>query len=186
MVHRTYVTVHLTALLMSGLRLQRDASMRFELDYRVASNLAAAIGDLVIVHDNERLPCSAVVRGITHNFVELFGPVAGNIKITTRIEPLQLAAFKRRALGLLVVALISEVLVDTFRGLTEGQIDVQLARISQSRARLSVKSSGDNQLVAVPQACPSIGHDLASLLEAEIDYGIPGFDDTTAQIDFII
>ena len=142
MVHRTYVTIHLTALLMSKLRVERDAPMRFELDYRVASNLAAAIGELVIVHDNERLPCSAVLRGIVRNLVELFGPVAGNIRIATRIEPLQLAAFKRRALALVAVELISEALANAFRGLDEGHIEVHLTRISRSRARLTVKNSG--------------------------------------------
>jgi two-component sensor histidine kinase len=186
MVHRTYVTIHLTALLMSKLRPERDTPMRFELDYRVASNLAAAIGELVIVHDNERLPCSAVLRGIVRNLVELFGPVAGNIQITTRIEPLQLAAFKRRALALVAVELISEALVNAFRGLDEGYIEVQLTRISRSRVRLTVKNSGSNQAACMPQACQSIGQDLASLLEAEILYGIPEFDGTTAQIDFLV
>ena len=186
MVHRTYVTIHLTALLMSKLRAERDAPMQFELDYRVASNLAAAIGELVIVRDDERLPCSAVLRGITRNLVELFGPVAGNIRIATRIEPLQLAAFKRRALALVAVELISEALANAFCGPDEGHIEVQLMRISRSRARLTVKNSGTNQPVSVPQACQPIGQDLASLLEAEIVYGLPGFDGTAAQIDFLI
>jgi two-component sensor histidine kinase len=186
MVHRTYVTIHLTALLMSNLRLEHDASMRFELDCRVASNLAAAIGQLVIVRDNERLPCSAVLRGIVRNLVELFGPVAGDVRIATRIEPLQLAAFKRRALALVAVELISQALVNGYRRLDEGHIDVHLTRISRSRARLTVKHSGRDQPACVPQACQPIGQDLASLLEAEIVYGIPAFDGTTAQIDFLI
>jgi two-component sensor histidine kinase len=186
MVHRTYVTIHLTALLMSKLRLERDAPMRLELDCRVASNLAAAISELVIVHDNERLPCSAVLRDIARNLVELFGPVAGNIRIATRIEPLQLAAFKRRALALAAVELISEGLVNAFRGSVEGHIEVQLTRISRSRARLTVKNGGSHQPSCIPQACQPIGQDLASLLEAEIVYGIPGYDGTAAQIDFLI
>jgi two-component sensor histidine kinase len=186
MVHRTYVTIHLTALLMSNLRLEHNGPMRFELDYRVASNLAAAIGQLVIARDNERLPCSAVLRGIVRNLVELFGPVAGGIRIATRIEPLQLAAFKRRALALVAVELISQALASAYRRLDEGHIDVHLARISRSRARLTVKHSGRNQPACVPQACQPIGQDLASLLEAEIVYGIPALDGTTAQIDFLI
>jgi two-component sensor histidine kinase len=186
MVHRTYVTIHLTALLMSRLRLEHDAPMRFALDYRVASNLAAAIGELVIVHDNERLPCSAVLRGIARNLVELFGPVAGNIGITTRIEPLQLAAFKRRALALLAVELISEALVNAFEGRDDEPIEVQLTQISRSRARLTVMSSGSNQAASVPQTCQPIGRDLASLLEAEIVYESPECDGTAAQIDFLI
>jgi hypothetical protein len=186
MVHRTYVTIHLTALLVSNLKLEHDAPMRFELDYRVASNLAAAIGELVIVRDDERLPCSAVLRGIVRNLVELFGPVAGNIGIATRIEPLRLVAFKRRALALVAVELVSQALVSAYRRLDEGHIDVDLTRISRSRARLIIKHSDRNPAASVPQACQPIGQDLASLLEAEIVYGIPGFDGTTAQIDFLI
>jgi hypothetical protein len=47
-----------------------------------------------------------------------------------------------------------------------------------------VKNSGRNQLVSIPHGGNPIGHDLASLLEAEIVYGIAGFDCTAAQIDF--
>jgi hypothetical protein len=186
MVHRTYVTIHLTALLISKLRFDGDTSLRCELDYAVASNLAAAFGELVVVHDNERLPCSAIIRGIARNFVELFGPVAGNIGIATRIEPLLLAAFKRRALVLVVVELISQALIYAFRGFDAGQIEVHLLRISRSRARLTVKNSSGNLPAYVAKSCRRIGNDLASLLEAEIVYGVAAFDGTLAQIDFRI
>jgi hypothetical protein len=186
MVHRTHVMVHLVASLMPKLSLELDAPVRCELDYEVANNLAAAIRELMIVNDNERLPCSAILRGIARNLVELFGPVAGNITIATRIEPLELAAFKRRALVLVAVELLSDALINAFRGLDEGHIEVQLARISRSRARLVVKNSGSNPPVSVSHGCQPIGHDLASLLEAEIIYGFPGFDGAAAQIDFRI
>jgi hypothetical protein len=184
MVHRTYVTVQLTALLMSKLRLAPDVPMRCELDYKVASCLAAAIRELVIVNDNERLPCSALLRSIVRNFAELFGPVVGHIRIATNIEPLQLAAFKRRALALVLVGILSDVLLNPFCGQDDGHLEVQLAHVSPSRARLMVKNSGRNQLVSIPHGGNPIGHDLASLLEAEIVYGIAGFDCTAAQIDF--
>jgi hypothetical protein len=186
MVHRTYVTIHLTALLISKLRLDGDASLRFELDYAVASNLATTLGELVVVHDNERLPCSAIIRGIARNFVELFGPAAGNIGIATRIEPLLLAAFKRRALVLVVVELISQALVYAFCGLDAGQIELHLRRISRSRARLTVKNSNGTLPAYVSKSGRWIGNDLASLLEAEIVYDVAASGGTLAQIDFLI
>jgi two-component sensor histidine kinase len=152
------------------------------LDYGVASNLAAAIRELTILNDGERMPCSALLRGITRNFVELFGPVAGDIEIATRIEPLQLVAFKRRALGLMVIELLSNALLYAFREFEAGHIEVQLAQVSRSRARLIVKNNGRGDPVPIAQGCQQIGHDLANLLEAEIVHGMPGFDGTTAQI----
>jgi two-component sensor histidine kinase len=184
MVHRTYVMVHLTALLIAKLRFDSDDSVRPELDYQVASNLAAAIGELVVVHDNERLPCSAVLRGIARNFIELFGPIAGDISIATRIEPLRLAAFKRRALVLVAIELISQALVNGFHGLDKGHIEVQLARISFSRARLTVTTSDGGQPAYVPLLHQTTGKDLANLLEAEIVYENQGLDGAIAQIDF--
>jgi two-component sensor histidine kinase len=184
MVHRTYSTIQLTWLLLSQWRREHCASVQCKLDYRVASILAATIRELTIRSDGERLPCSALLRGITRNFVELFGPVAGDIMIATRIEPLQLVAFKRRALGLLVIELLSEALLYAFRERESGRIEVQLAQVSRSRARLIVKNNGRGKPVPIPKRCQQIGHDLANLMEAELDYGMPGFDGTVAQIEF--
>jgi two-component sensor histidine kinase len=183
MVHRTYATIHLTSLLLSQWRREPRAPVRCELDYGVASNLAAAIRELTILSDGERVPCSALLRGITRNFVELFGPVAGDITIATRIEPLQLVAFKRRALGLVVIELLSNALLHAFREPEAGHIEVQLVQVSRSRARLIVKNNGRSRPVLIPKWCQQIGHDLANLLEAEIIHGMPGFDGTTAQIE---
>jgi two-component sensor histidine kinase len=183
MVHRTYATIQLTSLLLPQWRCEHRTPVRRELDYGVASNLAAAIRELTIHSDGERMPCSALLRGITRNFVELLGPAAGDITIATRIEPLQLVAFKRRALGLVVIELLSNALLYAFRELEAGHIEVQLAQVSRSRARLIVKNSGRSHPVPIPKRCQQIGRDLANLMEAEIDYGMPGFDGTMAQIE---
>jgi hypothetical protein len=168
MVHRTYATIQLTSLVLSQWGREHRAPVRWQLDYRVASN---------------RMPCAALLRGITRNFVELFGPVAGDITIATRIEPLQLAAFKRRALGLMVIELLSNALLYAFRELEAGHIEVQLAQVSRSRARLIVTNNGRRQAVPISKRCQQIGHDLANLLEAEIVHRMPGFGGTTAQIE---
>jgi two-component sensor histidine kinase len=186
MVHRRGVTIQMTTLLMSRSRLEPTARMQRELDYNVASNLAAAIRELLILNDNAQVPCAAVIRGIAHNLVELFGPVAGSITVATRIEPLQLVAFKRRALGLLAVALLSNALLHAFRGLEGGHIEVRLAQVSRSRARLIVKNNGCDQSVPVSQRTQQIGNDLANILEAEIAYGIAGFDGPATQIELPI
>jgi two-component sensor histidine kinase len=183
MVHRTYATIQLTSLVLSQGRREHRTPVRWQLDYRVASNLAAAIRELTILSDGERMPCAALLRGITRNFVELFGPVAGDITIATRIEPLQLAACKRRALGLMVIELLSNALLYAFRELEAGHIEVQLAQVSRSRARLIVTNNGRGQVVPIPKRCQQIGRDLANLLEAEIVHGMPGFGGTTAQIE---
>jgi hypothetical protein len=52
------------------------------------------------------------------------GPVAGEITIASRIEPLQLVAFKRRALGLVVIELISDALLHEFSEFEAGHIEV--------------------------------------------------------------
>jgi two-component sensor histidine kinase len=184
MVHRTYVTFQLTALLMSQMRLEPDAPMRWMLYYDTASSLATAIRELVILNDNELMPCSDALRGVTRHLVALFGPVAGNITIVTRIQPLQLAAFKRRALVLVAIALLSNALIHAFRGLEGGRIKVQLARVSSSRARLIIEHSGRDKSDSVPRVCQQISRDLANLLEAEIVHGFSGLIGTAAQIDF--
>ena len=168
MVHRTYATIQLTSLVLSQGRREHRTPVRWQLDYRVASN---------------RMPCAALLRGITRNFVELLGPVAGDITIATRIEPLQLAAFKRRALGLMVIELLSNALLYAFRELEAGHIEGQLAQVSRSRARLIVTNNGRRQAVPISKRCQQIGHDLANLLEAEIVHRMPGFGGTTAQIE---
>ena len=108
MVNRIYLTIHLTALLISRSRFEPGGPVQRESDYNVASNLAAGIRELTIVNDGERMRCSTLPHGIRRNFIELFGPVAGDITIAARIEPLQLVVFKRRALGLVVVELLSK------------------------------------------------------------------------------
>ena len=184
MVHRTFVTFRLIALLMSQMRLEPDDPMRRMLHYNVASNLLAAIHELAILNDNESLPCSTVLRAITRNFVALFGSIAGDITIAIRIEPLQLAAFKRRALALLATELLSKAFLHGFPGPEGGHIEVHLARISRSRALLMIKDSRRDQSSAAPVGCYQTGNDLAGLLEAEIVQGIAGFDGTAALIDF--
>jgi two-component sensor histidine kinase len=186
MVHRTYVTVRLTALLMSQLKIAHDVPVQCELDCRIASELAAAMRGLIISSDYDRVPCSAVLRSVTRNFVELFGPVAGDITITTRIVPLQLAAFKRRALALVVVNLLSNALLEAFCGLEEGHIEVQLAQPSRSYGRLIIMDNGRAQSVAAPRESQQISNDLANLLEAEVRYRTLGLDGTVVEIDFPI
>src|SRR3984957_1115605 len=150
------------SLLLSQWRREHRAPVRWQLYYEAASNLAAAIRELTILSDGERMRCAPLLRGITRNFVELFGPVAGDITIATRIEPLQLAAFKRRALGLMVIELLSNALLYAFRELEAGHIEVQLAQVSRSRALLIVTNNGRGQAVPIPKRCQQIGHNLAN------------------------
>jgi hypothetical protein len=63
-------------------------------------------------------------------------------------------------------------------------LTIQLTQISRSRIRLTVRNNGCGQPVPISQRRPQIGHDLATLMEAELDYGMPGFDGTVAQIEF--
>jgi two-component sensor histidine kinase len=184
MVHRTCVTAQLTALLMSALRTERDVPIGLELDYRIASGLTASIRELVILNDNERLPCSVLLRSVTRNFVELFGQVAGNITVLITVEPLLLAAFKRRALILVAVELISQALIHGLSGPAQGRLEVALTRPNPSCARLVVGHNGTSRRPPVRLGCQQIEHDLANLLEAEIVYEVAGPGSMATVIDF--
>jgi hypothetical protein len=159
MVHRTYATIQLTSLVLSQWGREHRAPVRWQLDYRVASN---------------RMPCAALLRGLTRNFVELFGPVAGDITIATRIEPLQLVAIKRCALGAVAIELLSDALLHAFVG---GKRDVSKFSSRRFRGHLLGLSSRTTagRPARTPQVCQHIGRDLANLLETGIAYGMPEF-----------
>ena len=73
----------------------------------MAANLATGLREFTISCDYQSVPCSASPRSATRNLVVLFGPAAGSVTISTRIEALNLPAFKRRALVLLALVLLA-------------------------------------------------------------------------------
>jgi hypothetical protein len=102
--------------------------------------------------------------------VELFGETAGVGGISTCIERLELASFKRRALVLMAGHLVIETLLFAVRTGRGGQIVVILDQPDPGFGRLAVGFSD----LAVPFGPLDGGHgvidDLASLLESDIAY----------------
>jgi hypothetical protein len=119
-------------------------------------------------------PPGSAFRGITPNFFALFSPVAGDITIATRIEPLQLVAIKRCALGAVAIELLSDALLHAFVG---GKRDVSKFSSRRFRGHLLGLSSRTTagRPARTPQVCQHIGRDLANLLETGIAYGMPEF-----------
>ena len=159
-------------------------SIGARLECGLASSLAEAIRELTIAHDTVSAPCSALLRGTTRDLVELFGPAAGWVTIATRIAPLSLPAFKRRALVLLAIELVSSALMHAFHGLHARHIEIGLQPAAASFSRLVVKHNGVGTTCAIPHAGRQISNDLARLLEAEIVYDVAGISGVAAEIVF--
>jgi hypothetical protein len=71
--------------------------------------------------------------------------VAGDTTTATRIEPLQLVAFKGCAFGVVAIELLSDAPLHAFHGRGAGRIEVQFARVPLSRARLGAGNNGRGQ-----------------------------------------
>jgi two-component sensor histidine kinase len=183
-IHRGYVMVRLNATLMDRSRPSRDTPLGRQVDARIAASLAAVFRSMVIVCDEDLLPCSRVLRDAARDLVELFGPAAGRVTIGTRIERVSLPAYQRRALVLAASELVSNALLHAFCGRSGGHIQVELEAFEPSRARLVVTDDGCGMPRVMPRNRLQVGRDLASLLEAEISYRVAAGGGTAAQIEF--
>jgi len=183
--HRAYQTVRLTRLLDARLPCRDHDPAELDLEWRVAGGLAEALHSLRIARDSEKLPCSEVLRDVVRDLVELFGEAVGIADISTRIEPMKLASFKRRALTLMAGHFVIELLLRAFRERSSGQILVTLDRPCRWLGRLTV-SYYDH---VVPFGPPDWRHgvidDLASLLESEVVYHAGG-EQIVAAVEFPI
>jgi hypothetical protein len=172
--YRAYQTVQLTRLLDDRIPCRGRDTAESDLEWRNAKGLAEALHSLRIAHDSEKLPCSGVLREVVRDLVELFGGAMGIPDISTSIEPMELASFKRRALVLMAGHLVIQLLFCAFRERCSGQIRVTLDRPNHRLGRLVVgyahritpfgPSGGDHGVI----------DDLASLLESDVSYRAVG------------
>ncbi len=184
MLHRTYVMVQLAASLITRSPSRDESLIACQLESAVASNLAMGLRELMVVHDNHYVPCSAGLRSATRNLVELFGPAAGLVTIGTSIEPLLLPEYKRRALVLLAVDLVSNALLHGFHRQAAGHIEVMLNPVTAGFTRLVVKHNGEATPAVFPHACHRTSRDIADLLEAELTEGAEGIACIATEIVF--
>jgi signal transduction histidine kinase len=143
---------------MLSLDMERDAADRLSAGLRLLRDLSPAI----------RVPCSAVVRDIARDLVELFGPTVGEVSVAMRIEPLTMTNVKRRALVLIVCNLLLHAIAEGYPGRAAGRLIVSLRRSGEFDARLSVADDGyGGDREWAPSASAAIG-DLAAVLEGRL------------------
>ena len=170
MMDRAYQMVRLTRLLDRRLPRDDDDPMDDSLEWRIASNLTETLRALHIRKDDEKLPCSDLLRDTVRDMAELFGEAVGITGISTCIDRLDLPAFKRRALVLMASHLVVDILLHAAREHRSPQLLVTLDRPRCDIARLSV--GYDDRAVPFGPLDGTYGviDDLASLLETDIIY----------------
>jgi hypothetical protein len=150
-------------------------------DLAVAQDLAGLFRSLDAPSAQEVVPCSTLLRNIVTNLVALSGEP--DIALATNIQRLHLPAYKRRALVLGTVELVTNALLHAFPGRTAGHIDVSLTMLGSARAWLEVKDNGIGFRNGQPNLGCGIAAGLADLLEAGLAY-FRGNATTTAEVVF--
>jgi hypothetical protein len=154
------------------------------LDLRIAEELVQSYRKLHIRADTAMQPCSQVLRDVVTNVVELFCPAASRIRLRTVIDPVVLAEFKRRALVLLASELVTNALMHAFEGRTGGEVNVVLQVLAAGYARLVVTDDGGGMRNRVEQRRHPVLHDLADLLESDLDRRAGPTGGTCTQVVF--
>ena len=168
--YRAYQTVRLTRLLDDRIPCRHRDTAETDFEWRNAKGLAEALHSLRIAHDSEKLPCSGALREVVRDLVELFGGAMGISAISTSIEPMELASFKRRALVLVAGHLVIQFLFCAFRACCSGQILVILDRPSHRLGRLVVGYDHRVAPFGPLDGDHGVIDDLASLLESDVSY----------------
>jgi hypothetical protein len=141
------------------------------LQYRLAIRIAERLREFDEPDSGRLMPCSVLLRDLVHGLVALFGPGTGVVSIRTNIERLALTRDRRKALILLAWELVTNALLHAFRGQRRGQIDVGLKRGADGAAFLRVCDNGARLLHFMPSARCSVSNGLATVLEADMQYG---------------
>jgi hypothetical protein len=143
-----------------------------KLEWAIAKNLAETLVSLRVTQEAETRPCSDALRDIVRDLVELFGEAAGVTGISTSVERIELSSFKGRALVLMAVHLVVEILLFAARTGRSGRVLVRLDRhdLGLGRGRLTVGFSD-----CLPRRNPfgtgrGVIDDLANLLASDVIY----------------
>jgi two-component sensor histidine kinase len=117
---------------MLSLEVERDAADRLSAGLSLLQDLSGACP----------VPCSALLRHVVRDLVELFGPTIGEVSVATRIEPITMTGIKRRAVVLTVCNLLLNSIADGFPELSRGALLVSMQRIGRAQVRLTVADNG--------------------------------------------
>jgi hypothetical protein len=167
---RAYQMVRLTRQLDCRLPVANSDAIECMLEHRLAQAIADALLSLHIDRDGDPLPCSEILRSVVRNLVELFGPVAGKIAITTAIDRLELSAFRRRALILLASHLVIRTLLHAFWQSRSGRILVTLEQPTAALGRLTIGHDDEVIRLGPLEQNDGVTDDLGDLLESELEY----------------
>jgi hypothetical protein len=160
-----------------------DDRLNCDIQFALARGLAARYRSLVEVAEYEKVPCSAILRGVVTNLVELFGSVR-EVQLRTDIEPLSLPAYQRRALVLAASELVINAVLHAFKGRRQGRIRVVLRILGYQHARLTVADDGIGyDMDPVVVECGVAGG-LAGVLQADLLYGPFSRTGTVSEITF--
>jgi hypothetical protein len=168
--HRAHQMVRLTGTLDRKTPCEDKGPAEADLEWRIATVLSETLLSLRIARDAEKLPCSEVLRDAVRDLVELFGEAVGISGISTSIERLELASFKRRALVLLAGHLVIEALLFAVRTRHDGQVLVILDRPCAGFGRLAVGFDDHTVPFGPLDGSHGVIDDLASLLESDVSY----------------
>jgi len=183
-IHRAYNMVQLMPRLRSSATAGISAGATMQLNHVTATDLASLFRALDFTPDDAEVPCSTILRGVVCNLVALFGSAAGQVAITTDIEPLCLPTRKRRALVLAASELVVNSLRHGFVGRCRGRIEVILHAVDATRARLAVVDDGIGLLGHRPSPHCGVAASLVAQLEANLVYRRRNRGGTVAEFVF--
>ncbi len=139
-------------------------------ELRHGERLAAIYHSLYAAPDMAILSCVEPLVGVMGGLVTLFGSTVGHVSITTKVSPLSLPVYKRRALVLIASELVIQALLRGFRGLHHGQIRVTLDSAGKREVRFLLDHDGISADIMPPATSFDITSALAALLGAEMVY----------------
>jgi two-component sensor histidine kinase len=158
--------------LLSSLdRLRKSGSphmLSIDMERDAADRLSAGLSLLQGLSGAGSVPCSALLRHVVRDLVELFGPTVGELSVATQIEPITMTGVRRRAVVLSVCNLLLNSIADGFPGQRRGTLMVALQRIGRARVRLTVADDGCASDRNYTEESWEAVDDLAAVLEGRL------------------
>lgn len=116
------------------------------------------------------LPCGNAIRSVSGHLAAIFGTLQGCVDLRLEVEAFDLPAYKARALILLVIDLLSDVLLLDYPDNSMNGIALEMVRIGGAHARLRIVHRGEGPglpWAGLTEAC-CMAQELAVLLETQI------------------
>lgn len=167
--HRAYRMVRLVGQLDEAMPRYRIRSPWPNFESKLGLDIKTTFDSLAILYDEEPRSCSAPLRDIVRDLVELFGPAIGNMTAATSVDHLTLPAFRHRALILLASELVTNAMLHASKDRRDSRIALRLSVLGHDAARLTVTCDGcfDLDYIQRQPACCDVITDLSDLLQGE-------------------